>query len=73
MKLACPACSRAFTPKMTLYSASVYMFEFNRLAEQRYFLCSRCSRQAVHGTEAGRRAVRALLNFAASQVDGGHE
>lgn len=71
MKLACPACPRAFTPKMTLYAASVYMHEFSRLTERRYYLCDRCSRQAFRGTEAGRRAVRALLEYAASKIDGG--
>lgn len=71
MKLACPACSRHFAPKITLYSASVYAFEFSRLTERRYYLCRECSREAVSGTEAGRRAVRALLEFAANQIDGG--
>lgn len=71
MKLVCPACMRIFRPKFTLYAASVYAFEFSRLTERRFFLCGRCSRQAVRGTEAGRRAVRALLEFAAGQINEG--
>lgn len=72
MKLVCPACSGGLAPGKDLYAASVYQIDAGRLSERHYYLCRRCSRQVMRGTEAGRQAVRALLKFAADQIDGGH-
>lgn len=71
MKLACPACAGTLRPTRKLYAVWVLQFEFWRPTVRRFYLCPRCSRLAFKGTEAGQRAVRALLDCAAGQIGGG--